>query len=370
MNEKTTFGVWGAVCLIINAVCSRVFLNFPRQIIEIAGSAAWMIVVYIFIIMMIFFSIMNKLFGKFEGKDIIDISEETMGTIGRVIVGLLIFLLLIAIGSIILREYAENMKTIALSDSPLGFVLSFFLIGMTVACFIGLEPIVRFHSLVVPLVAITFLFIVFGVLPYYDPSNFAPWLGNGVSKIFGGGFFSVSLFSPSLYLFLIPPFLKTHKNLKLSGYISISICAFFLGLSAITYTAVYHYPTSLESFLPTFQMARLINYGRFFQRIESLFMLAWASSAFMYLSIIMFFASYVFTKTFKLPYYKPLLFLLTVLVFNLSLIPPNLISAIELEIKYYGKFSWMIALLLPLLVLLIGNVKKKKEVKNSNEKNC
>lgn len=369
MDSNITFGIWGGTCLIINSVCSRVFLNFPRQIIEVAGSAAWMIVIYIFTIMLILFSLIQKLFSKFEGKDIIDISEEAMGNVGRVIVGTLVILLLFSIGCIILREYSENMKTIALADSPIGFVSWFFLAGMAFGAFLGIEPLVRFHSLAVPLIVSTFLFIVLAVMPYYDSSNFAPWLGNGPTKILGPGFFSTSIFSPILYLFLIPPFIKTNKNFKIIGYLGISICTFLLFVSVVTYTAVYHYPTSLESFLPTFQLARLINFGRFFERIESVFMLAWAASALIYLSIIMFFILYTFKKTFKLQYYKPLIFISTILLFNLSLLPPNLISAIDLEVKYYSKLSLIITLLLPLLVAFIGNIRQRKKVNNNNEKN-
>lgn len=359
MESKITFGVWGAVTLLINTICARIFLNFPRQIIEVSGPAAWIVVIYISTLMLLIFKFIEKLFSHFQGMDIIDISEIYIGSVGRIIVGTLVILLLTYICSIILREYAENMKTISLTDSPISFVTTFFLAGMLCGAFFGIEPLIRYHSIMVPVIVAALLFIIIAVIPYFDLSNFAPWFGNGPKNIFGKGLMNISLFSPLLYLYLLPPYIKSHSNFKKSGFLGIILSAIFLLLSTLGYTAVYPYPSNTESFLPTFQLARLINYSRFFQRIEAIFVLAWASSAFMYLSIILFFLAHVFKKTFKLQYDRPLIILFSSIIFILSLLPPNLITAIDLETKYYGYFSWIVTIIMPFIILIIAKVKKK-----------
>lgn len=357
MENKITFGSFETITLLINAITARIFLNVPRPVIENAGTAGWIATIYISILALLLFIVIEKLYSNFQGKDIIEIAQIAGGGFGRVVVGVIIMLLLLYISSIILREYTENMKIIALPTSPISFVTMFFLAGMTCGAYLGIETIVRFHALVVPIIAITYMFLILAVAPYYDFTNLFPLLGNGINTIFIKGFFSVSTFAPMLYLFLVPPFLKTHKIFKKSGYIAWAISSFFLISAALVYSIVIPYPTNLENFLPMFQLARLINYGRFFQRIESVFMLAWAATALMYLSVILFFLLYVFKKTFNLDYYEPLLIPFTVIIYTLSLVPPNLMTAIELETKYYSYFSWFVTFIITILVLMIAKAK-------------
>jgi spore germination protein (amino acid permease) len=360
MNDsKLVIGIWSAAAIMINAVGARIYLNFPRTIIEGAGNAGWIQIIYASCLVLVIFSITCKLYYNFQGKDLIDLGEYLGGSFGRVIVGLPIIFILMFIGSIILREFSENMKIISLPITPINFVMTFFCAGMITGAYLGLEAIVRYHAIVVPIIAIAYLIILLGASKYYDVSNFYPILGNGAASILlKNGFLKISVYAPILYIFLMIPFLKTHKNFKTAGLLGIGICAFLLTLSALSYIAAYPYNSGLEQFLPTFDLARLIDFGRFFERIESIFLLSWASAGLMYLSVILFFTAYSFKKTFKLEYHRPLILPFAIIQFCTSLLPPNLMTAIVMETKIYVKITWIITLALPLLILILSNAKK------------
>jgi len=134
--------------------------------------------------------------------------------------------------------------------------------------------------------------------------------------------------------------------------------------STLCFAAVYPYPIALESFLPIYQMSRLIEYGRFFQRIESIFVFAWAASALGYLSIGFFFLVYVFKLTFKLKYYRPLIIPFALIVFVLAILPKSLMTTIKLETLYFRSTAWIIPFALtPILLLIAGaRLKSKKKV--------
>ena len=358
-DKKIRIGVWSATAVMVNAISARIFLNFPRVIIEGAGNAGWIQIIYASLLVLLIFSMICRLYSNFQGKDLIDIGEYIGGSLGRIIVGLPIIFILVLIGSIMLREYSENMKIISLPISPISFVMLFFCAGMITGAYLGLEAIVRFHAIVVPIILAAYVFILLGVSKYYDVSNFYPILGTGARAILlKNGFLKISLYAPILYLFLMIPFLKTHKNFKTAGFAGIGLCAFLFTISALSYIAVFPYNIGLEQFLPTFELARLIDYGKFFQRIESIFLLSWATTGLMYLSVILFFLAYTVKQTFKLEYYKPLILPLCVIIFCISFLPPNLMSAIVLETKFYGEIAWAISLAFPLLILILGNVKK------------
>ncbi len=357
MASDITFGGWEAVALIINAIGARIFLNFPREMAEDAGTAGWLETIYFSILAFLLFYIIARLYARFNRKDILDIAGLAGGETGRIIGGLLLLGLILFAGALILREYTENMKIISLTDSPLGFVMMFFAVAMVAACFLGLEPIVRFIAVSVPILTAGFLFIVLMVAPYYDPTHLLPVLGNGLYGIFGKGFFKLSTYSPLVYLFLIPPFLKDQKSFQRIGYTALGVSALLLLISSLAYSLVYSYPTSLENFLPVFQLARLINYGRFFQRLESVFVFTFAISAMQYLGVILFFAVHVFKKIFRLEYHRPLILPFAVIMFSLAFVPSNLMTAIDLETKTYVTFAWGITFILPIIILLLARLR-------------
>jgi len=335
---------------------------------ESAGTAGWILTIYITVIALILFTIIARLYKKFEGKDILDISEYVAGNIGRIIVGTFFLVYLVFIVSVVLREFGEDLKIIALRSSPISFVMSFFLAGMVVSAFFGLEALLRIGVIIVPIVFIGFVIILSGVLQYSDLSRIMPFLGFGPKNIFIDNLSRISIYSGLVLLLFLPPFIKSHKDFKKIGYITIGLSSFNLTVSVLVFLLVFQYPIATESFLPIFQLARLINYGRFFQRLESLFSLLWIVSALHYLSIGLFLILYIFKKTYKLEYYKPLILPFAVILYTASFIPKNLVEAIELETKFFRNIAWIVVFGMTIILLLIGNFIRRKTVKGG-EKN-
>lgn len=367
MKNKITFGQWEAVTLLINMICTKVFLNFPRTTAEIAGTASWILTLYICALAFVFFYIISKLYSRFEGRDLLDIGEYAAGSAGRIITGNIILAFFIYATSVILREFAEDMKVIIFTTAPISFVTMFFLVCMIVGAYFGIEAIVRFHAIAVPVIATGFIFIIVAVIPYSDFTNLLPILGNGPVDIFGKGFFRVSILSELVTLFLIVPFIKTNSNFKKIGYTSLGFSSFFMFISAPVYLATLNYPTGIENFLPIYQMARLINYGRFFQRVEPLFVLIWVAAALLYLASSFFFIVYIFKETYRLEYYKPLIIPFSIIIFTISLLPQNLVTAVKLETDYFWNTSWAVTFAFTIILLVIARVVKRKGRREAKE---
>lgn len=357
-QSKIFFGIWESTMFLLNLLGTQIILGFSRLVNEAVGPAGWLLILYVSCIALLGFAMISKLYRKFEGLDLIDVGEYTAGAFGRIITGLLIFVYSIFIITIILREFAEDMKVIILPQTPISFVTMFFLTGMILGAYKGIEAIVRLNSIAMPVIILGFFIITVAVAPYFEVSNLLPVLGKGANQIFVKGFNKVSFFGAIINLYLIYPFIRTRKNFNRIGYTSHIVASLFYLWAALSYSLVFPYPVSTEKFLPIYELARLINYGRFFQRIESVFVFIWAASALLFLSGGFYLILNIFKKTFKLDYYHPLIFPFAAIIFTMSLLPPNLMTAVSLESTYIRNYAWLFILILPILLLIMANIKK------------
>ncbi|HPU45588.1 MAG: GerAB/ArcD/ProY family transporter [Clostridiaceae bacterium] len=360
MKKKTIFGNWEASAIIINLICTKIFLNYPRLAAEQGGTAAWIFTIYISVLALVGFTVIQALYKPFEGKDLLDVAELAAGNPGRIIVGLVIIFSAGWCATAYMRVFSENIKLIALTTSPLSFVELFFIVCLVVGAYLGTEALSRLHAFSVSFIASGYLLIMVGVVNYIDFGNLLPILGNGVNEIFINGAPRVSVFFEMLFLFLLTPFLKRHGNMKATGYWSLGFSIFFLVLSALVYTSVFPYPSSLERTIPIFHIARLIKLGRFFQRMESVFLFIWAAAALLYISVCFYFILFAFQKAFQLDYYKPLIIPFAIIIMAVSFIPTDFTEVIIYEVNIFRNWSWIVAFVMPILLLIIARLKKKK----------
>jgi spore germination protein (amino acid permease) len=370
VKEEIAIGNKEGLSILIIGISTQLFLNFPRIMAESAGTAGWIVTIYVTLVSLALLFVISKLYKGFEGKDLIDIGEMTGGHIVRIVVGLMLFIYYIFANAIVLREFGEDLKIIALTGSPISFVLAFFIVGMVIGAFLGLEAVGRLGAIIIPIIAIGFIIIAAGSFRFFNFSNLFPILGTGAYNIFVGGVSKISIFSGLSLLFLLPPFIKSHKNFMSVGFKGILISSVFLIIGILAYLLVFPYPKSLESFLPIYELSRIIDYGRFFQRIESMFVIIWTSTALIYLSIGLFFIVYILKKTFKLEYHKPLILPVAVITSTLSILPQSLMSTVNLETIIFRNFGWTTTFGMTLILLVVANIVKKRIRKGSvkNEK--
>jgi spore germination protein (amino acid permease) len=360
MDKKIVIGKWETIAILLNLICVKVVLNFPRNMAEVAGNAAWMLVVYISIITFVAFFIIQKLYSRFEGKDLIDIGEHIAGGFGRIVTGLVIIIILLFLVSIYIRIFAEDMKVVSLTTSPISYVTTFFVICMVIGAYLGIEAIARYHAIAIPIIIAGYLIIMAGVIPYVNLSNLLPIFGSGIKSIFIDGSVITSVYMELIFLFLLAPYVKTHKNFKSSGYTVLGLSTIVLTLTSLIYLAVIPMPDALERILPLFHLSRLINVGRFFQRIDSIFVLIWATTGLMYVTVCLYFIASIFQKTFRLKYYKPLILPFAALIFSLSLLPDSLIQASYMDFDITRKWGWIPTFGFTILLLVLGRFKKHK----------
>ncbi len=360
MGKTIVFGKWEAIWLIANMISTKILLSFAHSLVETAGSAAWILSIYLLILANIGFYFISKLFQRFPGKDIFDISLQIGGNWLKILVGIIILLTLVFLDIVYLREFSEEMKIIALTVSPLSYVMIFFVIAITVVCFLGLETLAKLYAISIPILALSFAVVGSMTIPQWDFSNALPVLGLGADKIFITGFLSISIYMELIFLFFLPPFLGSFKEFKSASYTAIIISGLALTVFSLSYVLLFPYPISLENMLPVYPSTRVIDFGRFIQRIEALFMLFWSFTGFLYTSTAAYFTVYTFTRTFNLPHLRPLILPIILLLYNITFLPRSLGETIYNLVTFLYESIWVVTFVMPVLLLITSMILKKR----------
>jgi len=140
----------------------------------------------------------------------------------------------------------------------------------------------------------------------------------------------------------------------------LGILLFGLTAAAVTSSliGVFGAPDAAQQPFPMFTMARLVYLGRFLQRTESLLVMFWFFAAAVHLSLLFHATAVGVAGSLRLPFYRPLIYPLAVLVASLVLIPEDYMVVVLTDRDWMRPLGIAI-FLIPLLLLMVAAIRRK-----------
>lgn len=359
MPEKYELGHWEIACIVLNVLTYKVFTGFPRLFAEVSGTGGWLTAVAGGIIALLLLALIFLLYRKLGKSDILEVAELAAGKFGRYLVGTILLVYLVFSNALALREFTEVMKTVAFPSAALAFVMLFFVAAMVVGVLSGFDAIARLHVLAVPVAIVITVTIVLSAIRYGTVGNLFPILGTGADKVFGKGLITLSIYSDVIVLFLINPFAKKRLHWRRIGFFSALGGVVITAAVILTFIMIVPYPTSADTNIPIYPLAKVVYYGRFFQRLDAFYMLALAIVGMLYLSVNLFFTTRIFSDMFTLPRSRPLAWAFGLLNFLLALTVQR--SDGLHRVVYLSSFVlWGVGFLIPLMCAFLARLRKKE----------
>ncbi len=346
-----------AIALVLIVVIAHIISNLPKGIISSTSSGAIINVVFVSIIALGIVFLISELLKKFPNLDILDISKFLGGKALKAIIGILFFSYFIFTISILLRSFSEGLKIIFFPRTPTPVIMILFLLAVVIANRLGFQAIARSNLFIMPIILFTILFIFFANLQNFTFQGMTPLFGEGIESTFFAGLANLFAFGGISYLYFLPPYLKDEKSqnkIALTSILASAICLLF----SIA-TLLFLSPNSIitQEIFPLYLASRYIEFGRFLQRLDAIFLLIWIIAIVSYLSISFCFATKVFQKVLNLQYRKWYIGLLALLVFGIGLVPSNLYQVIFIENTVYKYTILILVLAISLSILIFANIK-------------
>lgn len=368
MSSNYKLQKYEAICLILIVMVSKLILNVPYYIIDLVGTGAIINLIYIGILGLIFVLCLNWLFQKFPNSDIIDISEFLGGKFFKVIMGILYIGFFYLAAYVTLSDFANMLKTIYFSNSPLIFILLFFMIGIIVANLVGLKSIIRTICLVVPFTLVSILVALFAVYDDFSFDKFSPFFGYNMQTTFVNGLLNTfSLYIITYYYFLMPLLKDSFAFKKVTTW-SYIISWLLLFLTVVSILTIFPITNDTEPLNSLYLLSRKIELGDFLQRLDALFVLLWIISIFCYLSLSIFMINRVFKKLTNITDEKLVSLSTASIFFGLCLLPFNVAISRFMENTVYRYLIIGITFIGCFIILILANLKFKFKKGNLQKK--
>ena len=358
-----------AISIVLGVFVTYTLVSLPRNLLETTKTSTIINIIYVGIIGILIAYLIYKLISKFPGNDIIDIAEYLGGKTFKTIIGILFIFYFIFSSSILLRNFCECLKIVYYPVTSLIFIILTFILTICIALRHNFSSIAKVNLLIIPLVIISIIFLFFANFRNFSFENIFPILGDGIFNTFITGLGNLGAFGGISLLYFIPPFLKEPEKMKKVYLTSIILGSiyFLLCISIILFMFVSLMYTN--QIMPLYLAARYIEFGDFFQRLESVFLLIWILQMICYLTILTKISSFIFKKITNIKDEKPLIYIFGLLLFAISILPKNyaISKIIENFIYNYMVIIFSICLGISILVLFYIKKKKKKEIQTNNE---
>lgn len=362
MPQTTKIGNMEAIFLIVTIMINHIILNLPQNLIDSSGSATIINVVFITLIALCIVYLICKLLNNFPNQDIIDISEFLGGKILKYFIGILFIIYLLFCVSVFLRSFCENLKIIFFPAVPVIYLIILFILSMILCSRLGIISIIRANLIFMPLVLFSILFIFLANFRNFELRNIFPVLGNGFNSTFLSGMSNLFAFSGIVLLYLIPSDLKDSKQFKRIAFSSVVLSGIWLLFSVATLLFLFPATITSKEVLPLYLASRFIEFGRFFQRLDSFLLFVWIISMTSYFAIVVSYILKILKKLTQFKYQNILIYAVCLLILLFSLIPQNYSQVFFLETTVYKYLVIGLTFVISLLILIFATLKFKKQI--------
>jgi len=351
MIKEGKFGLSEAIILLILSNIARIFLPYPRFLAELGGPAAWMTPLGGLAVALAGVYLMSLVLKKSPDKTIIEITEEAFGPVVGIAVNLVVIFFFLSVSMLFTREFSEALILSALPYTPISVITTTYLGVGILGAYLGIEAMARAARLTAPYIFGGTVLLLMSLSPQWNVHNLFPVLGTGPVQVFGLGAFSTAAMTEIILAAVLVQAMGGADKFGKIGYRSMLIAFLLLSglLAATVLTLASEY--TMESTLPFYNVTRNIFLGRFFQRVEAVFVIIWSIIGGLKIALTLYGASVSLARTLKLPDYRPLIWPLGLVIFILSLLPTDMPTAVELDKSFLRPFSLLPNYLLPLLII-------------------
>ena len=369
MLEKGKINAGEFLILVIAFTIGGTILDTPALITKVAKQDAWISYGLTTFVGLFFIFIYNQIATLYPSMTYVEINEKVFGKwIGKIIALLYLFYFCY-LSAAMLRDVGDFFTTEILIDTPIQIIMILFLLTSLIGVRLGLEVISRTAVIFFPwIIALLFMLFLF-LIPMIKVENIQPILGEGIKSIMKGSYHVLGLpFLELAIILMITPYIPEKAKMKQAFYKGTLIGGLLLTIIIMLSILVLGSDLTARQTYPSYMLAKKISIGNFLERIEVIVAIIWILTIYFRLTICYYGLSLGLAQVLGLKSYKILLFPLAFLIGTFSIFShPDIIHFNNFTAKTWTPYSLTICFFLPLLLLVVGKMRKIRSASKANK---
>lgn len=309
---------------------------------------------------LIFIVIDGMLRKKFPQQGIVEVCRETLGSFGACLISIAFALFFAILTASVMRQFTENVITTVLPNTPILVVGAAFMVAVVYVAYCGLEGVARVAYMAMPVLVVGILALCLMTWNWWEPTLLFPFWGNGLVHIIWGAGYTTSIFVNVVLLCMVRGHAHNPRDVRKAGITSIVLSTVVLTVFLLAYHMVFAPDEASKLTAPMYSLARSIYFGRFVQRLESVFIFMWVSAAVVKMAVTTWAAAYFLGACFGWPTYRPAIPAIGLFCWSLSMVPSDVAVVYRVDEQVLWRWGWIFTLLLPMLIAIVGILRKPR----------
>lgn len=261
----------------LNSCLYKMFTTYPTIFGRTSGAAGWLNAIYTGIIALLLLAFTLRLFPK--------LYKKIKGRPSEALLRFAVAIYWVCASAYALRIFIQTLKIVSYTNAPDSYTAILFLLGAAVTACCGARAVYRLHSLLAGFAAVSIAAIAILGFKYSEPSLLAPIMGNGARAVFINGLSSLFLYTDIFFLPILFPSCRTEVNTK-KTVLTACLTAVLLNTLIMLAVCMTHSPEAYKySVIPIYPLTKMAYFGRFWSRLDALYLAAFMTSAMLYLSL-------------------------------------------------------------------------------------
>lgn len=348
-----------AVALVLTICVNISILVASQIIIESCSSSSLINTCFISLIAIIFTCIVCALYKKFIGLSILDIADFLGGKVLKAFIGIIFFLYFLFSIVILLSRLVDCLQIVYYPTTNSAYTILLFIIAVGIICNFKNNAFSKANYIILPISLLTLILAFIGNTKNFDYQNIYPVLGNGINSTFLSGITNLFAFGGITYLYFLPSNLKQPNKFFKISVSSIFLSGFFLLISVATVALMFNDNLIPGQLFPIYTAVRYIEFGTFFQRLDSAFLLIRIISSVCFFSIFTNICLLIFKEITQISDSKPIIYPFLLLVLGLTMCLENYLELELFQNQIFKILFFIVSIAIGLIILILANLKKR-----------
>lgn len=360
MESNREITVIQAAAIVISTIIGVGVLPLPLFAVQAADTGAPLVTLIGILLAFVGLSLIILLGMRFQGKSIIQYSEDIIGRWPSLLGSMMIVAFFALLTSLAAREFGAVVVTSVLKKTPLEVTVIVMLLLAAVSTRNDIRTFSYIHLFYLPFILAPGLLIVALSLKNADILNLQPLWGNEPYGMIQGIVTITALFQGSFIMTMVIPYMRRPNQAMRAGIWGICISGGLYLLIVIATLSVFGSEETKLMIWPTLELAKTTSLpANILERLDAAFLAVWVTAVFTTLFSSYYLTVHAISQMFRFRDHKMFSFFILPFVTTVAMLPQNILQLYEI-IEIVGRIGLFITIGYPALLLIIAAIRGKR----------